>query len=133
MTSSTIHGSSWSDNESRSPYQHLGGGGDNIQEELDGAVRNQVIIKILWQRCARKRTIEIGNNVEQKLKYKASQWTNWKRKVCKFYIELDSILGHWPASVPAVLLSPTPPEPGENSTEEKEMETNGKSYHVLKC
>ena len=46
------------------------------------------------------------------------------RKVCKFYRELDSILGHRPASVPAVLLdtgttnssSSTENLQGDNST-----------------
>ena len=49
---------------------------------------------------------------------------------CKFFKELDNILGHRPASVPAVLLdtgtsSSTITEP-EESTEEREANGNNK-------
>ena len=98
---------------------------------------------ILQQRCARKGTKEIGNNVEQKSKILKKEYRQTKdhngqtgrgRKVCKFYKELDSILGHRPASVPTVLLdtgitnsTSSTAEPGDNRTEEKEeIETNGK-------
>ena len=87
---------------------------------------------ILQQRCARKGTKEIGNNVEQKSKIlkKNTEDHNGQigrgRKVCKFYKELDSILGHRPASVPTVLLdtgitnsTSSAAEPGDNSTEQK--------------
>ena len=63
-TTTTSRGSSWSDNEVRALICIWGE--DNIREELDGAVKNQVMI--LQQRCVRKDTREIGNSAEQKLK-----------------------------------------------------------------
>ena len=77
-------------------------GDSPIQEELDGAVRNKVIFqkiaKILqeqgiqdWVQCRAK----IKN---LKTKYRASKNHNGitgnGRKICKFYSQLDRILGH---------------------------------------
>ena len=83
--------------------------------------------------------IEIGNSAEQILKILRiptkdhNGQTGRGRKVCKFYRELDSILGHQPASVPAVLLD-TGTTSNSSSTIEnhqgpivlkEEIETNG--------
>ena len=140
-TSSTTRGSSWSDNEVRTLISIWGE--DNIQEELDGAVRNQVIFNDIaakmrekgyerdWQQCRTK--IKNLKKEYRQIKDHNGQ-TGRGRKVCKFYKELDSILGHRPASVPTVLFdtgitnsTSSAAEPGDNSTEEKEeIETNGK-------
>ena len=134
-TPSTSRGSLWSDNEVRALVSIWGE--DNIQEELDGAVRNQVIFNNIatkmrekgyernWQQCRTK----IKN---LKKEYRQTKDHNGQtgrgRKVCKFYRELDSILGHRPASVPAVLLdtgttnssSSTENLQGDDSTEGRE-------------
>ena len=133
-TLSTTRGFSWSDNEVRALISIWGE--DNIQEELDGAVRNQVIFNDIaakmrakgydrdWQQCRTK----IKN---LKKEYRQTKDHNGKtgrrRKVCKFYKELDSILVYRPASVLAVLLdtgitnsTSSAAEPGDNNTEEKE-------------
>lgn len=143
-TSSTSRGSSWSDNEVRALISIWGE--DNIQEELDGAVRNQVIYSTIarkmhqkgyereWQQCRTK----IKN---LKKEYRQTKDHNGQtgrgRKQCKFYRELDSILGHRPASTPPVLLdtgststsgstSEDPqPEGASTSPEGEEIETNG--------
>ena len=110
-TPSTSHGSSWSDNEVRTLISIWGE--DNIQDQLDGAVRNQTIFNNIatkmrekgyerdWQQCRTK----IKN---LKKEYRQTKDHNGQtgrgRKVCKFYRELDDILGHRPASVPAALL-----------------------------
>ena len=46
------------------------------------------------------------------------------RKVCKFYRELDSILGHRPASVPAVLLDTGTTNNSSSSTESLQEDTS---------
>ena len=86
-----------------------------------------------WQQCRTK----IKN---LKKEYRQTKDHNGQtgrgRKVCKFYRELDSILGHQPASVPAVLLdtgttsnssSATENHQGPSSSAEgrEEIETNG--------
>ena len=88
-------------------------GDTKIQEELDGAVRNKVIYERIakrlqeqgyernWKQCRAK----IKN---LKTKYREIKDNNNKtgrgRKSCKFFKELDKILGHRPASVPSALL-----------------------------
>ena len=123
-TPSTSRGSSWSDNEVRALISIWGE--DNIQEELDGAVRNQVIFNNIatkmrergyerdWQQCRTK----IKN---LKKEYRQTKDHNGQtgrgRKVCKFYRELDNIIGHRPASVPAVLLDTGTTNSSSSSTE----------------
>ena len=147
-TPSTSRGSSWSDNEVRALISIWGE--DNIQEELDGAVRNQVIFNNIatkmrergyerdWQQCRTK----IKN---LKKEYRQTKDHNGQtgrgRKVCKFYRELDNILGHRPASVPAVLLdtgttnsssSSTENLQGDDSTEgREEIETNSNKHTII--
>ena len=143
-TPSTSRGSSWSDNEVRTLISIWGE--ENIQDQLDGAVRNQTIFDNIatkmrekgyerdWQQCRTK----IKN---LKKEYRQTKDHNGQtgrgRKVCKFYRELDDILGHRPASVPAALLdtgttmTTTSSNVLENSlndgTEEREeLVTNGK-------
>ena len=83
--------------------------------------------------------IEIGNSAEQKLKILRiptkdhNGQTGKGRKVCKFYRELDSILSHRLASVPAVLLDTGTTSNRSSATENhqgpscsaEEIETNG--------
>ena len=113
-----------------------------MQEELDGAVRNKVVFQDIakklqeqgymrdWEQCRTKvknlkkeyRTVK-DNNGE----------TGRGRKTCKFYRELDSILGHRPASVPASLLDTGNGNASSNSADEEgtgltgEANANGKS------
>ena len=145
-TPGTSCGSSWSDNEVRALISIWGE--DNIQEELDGAVRNQVIFNNIatkmhergyerdWQQCRTK----IKN---LKKEYRQTKDHNGQtgrgRKVCKFYKELDNILGH--RSVPAVLLdtgttnsssSSTENLQGDDSTEgREEIETNSNKHTII--
>ena len=109
-TSSTTRGSSWSDNEVRALISIWGE--DNIQEELDGAVRNQIIFNDIaakmrkkgyerdWQQCRTK--------IKNLKKYKGPQWTNWKReegmqillRAGQYLgslagISTNSFVGHW--------------------------------------
>ena len=84
---------------------------------------------------------EIGYNVEIKSKIKKKEYRQIKdhngqtgrgRKTCKFYKELDGILGHRPASVPAVVLDTGTTSNSSSATEDvstraegEEIETNG--------
>ena len=50
------------------------------------------------------------------------------RKTCKFYEELDEILGHRPATTPAVLLDTGSTSQTSSPEDAAEGETNGKKY-----
>ena len=83
-----------------------------IQEELDGAVRNKVVHERIakrlqeqgyehnWKQCRTK----IKNLKTKYSEIKDNNKTGRGRKSCKFFKELDKILGHRPASVPSALL-----------------------------
>ena len=85
-------------------------GEDKVQEELDGAVRNKVVFLGIakkmqelgydrdWQQCKIKL-----KRMYRGIKDHNGEIGRW-RKTCKFYKELDEILGHRPASVPPVVL-----------------------------
>jgi hypothetical protein len=112
-------------------------GESNVQEELDGAVRNQAIYQRIakklheqgferdWKQCRAK-------TKNLKTKYREVKDHNGEtgrgRITCKFYKELDRILGHRPASVPSSLL-----DTGDSSSstqvepQESEEETDGKN------
>ena len=105
----------------------------NIQDELDGAVRNKTIfLKIAkkineigydrdWEQCKNK----IKNLKKQYRVVKDNnRETGRGRKSCKFYDELDAILGHRPASVPAVILDTG----NQDSPQETTSEINGILY-----
>ena len=89
---------------------------------------------------------EIGSNVEinQKLKKEYRQikdhngQTGRGRKTCKYYKALDDILGHRPASVPAVVLDTSTTSNNSSTTEDastraerEESKTNGNSRHII--
>ena len=124
-------GTTWTDREVKALLAIWGD--SKIQEELDGAVRNQVVfqhiskqlkeqgIKRDWKQCRAK----VKN---LKTKYRKVKDNNGKtgkgRQTCKFYSRLDVILGHRPASVPSALLdtgdsSGTTPEIEDDSEEEE--------------
>ena len=138
-TTSTSRGSSWSDNEVRALISIWGE--DRIQEELDGAVRNQAIFSSIakkmeekgydrdWLQCRNK--IKNFKKEYRQIKDHNGQ-TGRGRKTCKFYKELDGILGHRPASVPAVVLDTGTTSNSSSATEDvstraegEEIETNG--------
>ena len=104
-------GTTWADKEVKALLTIWGD--SKIQEELDGAVRNKVVYERIskklqeegyereWKQCRAK----VKN---LKTKYREVKDNNDKtgreRKTCKFYRELDEILGHRPASAPSALL-----------------------------
>jgi hypothetical protein len=123
-TPSTSRGSLWSDNEVRALISIWGE--DNIQEWLDGAVRNEVIFNNIltkmrekgyerdWQQC-RTKIKNLKKECRQTKDHNGQ--TGRGKKICKCYGELDSILGHRPASVPAVLLDTGTTNNSGSSTE----------------
>ena len=132
----TNRGTTWTDKEVKVLLAIWGD--SKIQEELDGAVRNQVVFQRIakqlkeqgiqwdWKQCRAK----VKN---LKTKYREVKDNNGKtgkgRQTCKFYCKLDAILGHRPASVPSAVLdtgesSGTTPESEDESGEE---EVDGKS------
>ena len=138
-TTSTSRGSSWSDNEVRALISIWGE--DRIQEELDGAVRNQAIFSSIAKKMEEKGYDRDWLQCRNKIKNLKKEYRQIKdhngqtgrgRKTCKFYKELDGILGHRPASVPAVVLDTGTTSNSSSATEDvstraegEEIETNG--------
>ena len=138
-TGETNRGTVWADKEVKALFTIWGN--SKIQEELDGAVRNKFVFQSIakqlqdqgyerdWMQCRAK----IKN---LKTKYREVKDNNKEtgrgRKSCKFFLELDEILGHRPASVPSVLL-----DTGEStsmlpeSEAESEHEEGNKSYIII--
>ena len=137
-TTSTSRGSSWSDNEVRALISIWGE--DRIQE-LDGAVRNQAIFSSIAKKMEEKGYDRDWLQCRNKIKNLKKEYRQIKdhngqtgrgRKTCKFYKELDGILGHRPASVPAVVLDTGTTSNSSSATEDvstraegEEIETNG--------
>ena len=112
-------------------------GESNIQEELDGATRNKVVFQEIaskmneknfsrdWIQCRTK--IKNLKKMYREVKDHNS-FTGRGRKTCKFYNELDEIIGHRPASVPTVLLdsgsSQQATEESEDISGEQEIGNN---------
>ena len=115
-------------------------GNDKIQKELDGATRNKVIFDKIseemkkegynrdWQQCKAK----IKN---LKGEYRAvkdhNNGSGRGRKTCKFFSELDAILGCRPASTPPVLLESctTPELQFDGGSEEGDQNAGGKPHN----
>ena len=98
-------GAAWTDKEIKALISIWGD--SKIQEELDGA--ETIFVQILaekgyehdWQQCRAK----IKNLKTQYRKVKDHNGETGRGRItCKFYKELDNILGHRPASVPTILL-----------------------------
>ena len=122
--SATTRGTLWSDTEIKVLIKIWGE--ENIQDELDGAVRNRSVFNNIskqmneqgysrdWEQCKTK----IKN---LKKKYRDVKDHNGEtgrgRKTCKFFDELDEILGHRPASVPTTLLDTGTSNPVESEEE----------------
>ena len=137
-TTATNHGFAWSDNEVKALLAVWGE--NNVQEELDGAVRNKAVFMNIskklkemgfdrdWQQCR----VKIKNLKKSYRDVKDhNNETGRGRKTCKYYKELDEILGHRPASTPAVLLDTgTTSQNTSSQTEDSaaEGEANGKSF-----
>ena len=129
VSASTTKGTFWCEEEIKALIKIWGE--ENIQSQLDGAVRNKnVYMEIAkqlstqgydrdWEQCKNK--VKNLKKIYREVKDNNGE-TGRGRKTCKFYDELDSILGHRPASVPTVLL-----DTGEESAHE--LETNGKTVY----
>ena len=118
QTTTTNRDCAWSDDEVKALLTVWGE--SNIQEELDGAVRNKTVFVHIskklselghdrdWQQCR----VKVKN---LKKKYREVKDHNGEtgrgRKTCKFFKELDAILGHRPASVPWTLGPPVRARP----------------------
>lgn len=101
-------------------------GDDKVQRELDGAVRNKQIYTSIsrkmmklgyerdWQQCKTK--VKNLKGEYRKIKDHNGQ-TGKGRKTCRFYTELDRILGARPASVPCHTIDTS--ASGSNPPEEK--------------
>ena len=136
QTTATNRGCAWSEDEVKALLAVWGE--SNVQVELDGAVRNKAVFENIskkmkelghnrdWQQCRVK--IKNMKKSYRDVKDHNSE-TGRGRKTCKFYKELDAILGHRPATTPAVLLDTgSTSQSSSLSTQEDaaEGETNGK-------
>ena len=140
MASRATRGSLWSDNEIRALIAIWGE--SDVQDELDGAVRNKVVFQEIAKKLQEQgynRDLDQCRNKIKKKKLKKEYRivkdnngeTGRGRKTCKFYRELDSILGHRPASVPASLLDTGNSSTSTSSTvEDSTEETNGKNVII---
>lgn len=85
-----------------------------------------------WQQCRFK--IKNLKGDYRKVKDNIGE-TGRGRKTCKFYSELDSILGHRPASVPTTLLdtgcSTTGSSTDSQPSEDKEDNLDGKEIKLM--
>ena len=130
-------GVSWSDDDVKALLAIWGE--DKVQEELDGAVRNKVVFVGIakkmrelgyegdWQQCKVK--IKNLKSIYRDIKDHNGE-TGRGRKTCKFYKELDEILGHRPASIPPVVLDSgiiSNTTTTLDSAEEEEMNGNNPS------
>lgn len=104
-------GSRWLDEETKTLISLWGE--DNIQCQLDGAVRNktiyQKIAKLMKDHGYTRDWVQCRNKIKNlKKDYRIvkdnNDETGRARKTCKYFDELDVILGHRPASIPAVLI-----------------------------
>ena len=117
--------SSWSDREVQVLINIWGE--ENIQQELDGAVRNKTVFQKKsktmeeegfqrdWQQC---RTKVKNLKREYRIVKDHNGETGRGRKTCKFYRELDTILGNRPATAPTFLLD-------SGTAAEENINTNG--------
>ena len=135
MASSGSRGSMWSDNEVRALIAIWGE--SDVQEELDGATRNKVVFQEIAKKLKEQgynRDLEQCRNKIKNIKkeYRIVKDNNGEtgrgRKTCKFYRELDAILGHRPASVPTSLL-----DTGNSSTLEESTEEAATSGEKVDC
>ena len=126
-------GTVWSDKEVKALIAIWGE--SSVQEELDGAVRNQAIYQRIakklheqgyerdWKQC-RAKIKNLKTNYREVKDHNGE--TGRGRKTCKFYKELDRILGHRPASVPASLLDTGDSSIHLPASQESEEEIDGK-------
>ena len=84
-------GSAWSDNEIKALISIRGN--SKIQEELDGAVRNKTVYVHIQKKLAEQGYDHDRQQCRSKIKNLKGE-TGRGRKTCKFYKELDNILGH---------------------------------------
>ena len=126
----------WSDNDVKTLIAIWGE--RKVQEELDGSVRNRTVYVNIakkmndlgydrdWQQCKVK--INIKKSYREVKDHNGE--TGQSRKSCKHYKELDEILEHRPASVPAVLLDTGCTSQSSNLSQDsaEEGETSGNVY-----
>jgi hypothetical protein len=138
MASSTTRGSLWSDSEVRALIAIWGE--SDIQDELDGAVRNKVVFEEIAKKLQEQgynRDLDQCRNKIKNLKkeYRTVKDNNGEtgrgRKTCKFYKELDEILGHRPASVPVSLLDTGTSSSSTPEVSTEEANANGKYLVIL--
>ena len=116
----------WSDNAVKALIVIWGEA--RIQEELDGATRNKTIYQKISQKLAEQGHEHDWNQCRTKIKNLKRDYRTVKdhngetgrgRKTCRFFWELDEILGYRPASVPVHLLDTG------SAQSEKEAENEG--------
>ena len=136
-------GVSWSDEEVKALIAIWGE--DKVQQELDGAVRNKTVFLTIaeqmkrlgydrdWQQC-RLKIKNLKKNYREVKDHNGE--TGRGRKTCKFYKEMDAILGHRPASAPTVLVDAgTSSKSSDNTVYDSQEsaegeEAQGKHMHI---
>ena len=102
-----------------------------IQEDLDGAVRNKAVYEKIAQKMKEQGHQRDWKQCRSKVKNLKTKYREVKdhtgngRKKFKFFLELENILGHRPASVPAALL-----DPGSSSSQNLGDEDTQSSFPV---
>ena len=123
----TTCGSRWVDEETKTLISLWGE--ENIQQQLDGAVRNKTIYEEIAKKMSnygyKRDWTQCRNKIKNlKKEYRTikdhNRETGKGRKTCRFFDELDAILGHRSASTPAVVV-----DPGREKEKDQESQDTG--------
>ena len=134
-TSTSTRGSLWSDEEVRALIAIWGEA--NVQEELDGAVRNRVVFQDISKKLQDQGYNREWEQCKTKLKNLKKEYRQVKDhneetgRGRKFFKELDAILGHRPVSVSMALLDTgTSSSIMEENTQSEETQITGKKCKI---
>ena len=123
----TTCGSRWFNEETKTLISLWGE--ENIQQQLDGAVRNKTIYEDIAKKMSnygyKRDWTQCRNKIKNlKKEYRTvkdhNRETGKGRKTCRFFDELDDILGHRPASTPAVVVNT-----GQEQEKDQESQDTG--------
>ena len=114
MATTSTRGAAWSDTEVKTLIALWAD--RNVQEQIQGSVRNNHIYKKMSKDMKEKRFSRDAEQCKAKIKNLKTEYRQVKdnnnktgrgRKTFKYYDELDAVLGHRPASRPPVVLDAT--------------------------
>lgn len=140
MASSSSRGAAWGEKETRTLIAIWGD--VKIQAELDGKSRTKQVYEKISQMMNEEGYNRDGEQCKIKIKNLKKTYTTVKdhnnvtgndKKTCPFFHELDTVLGHRPASAPTLVLDASAGGLPDEPTEERgEREDGDKEYGMSK-